>query len=313
MTDKATDMIGSFEQLMAQAKAAPRQRIAIAAAADSDCLRVAEQAEQAGIARCVLVGDRARILEIARADKIGVRADSIVEAATETEAARKAVQMVAKGEADLLMKGMLQTGDFLRAVLNKETGLPRRRLLSVVQIYESRHGDLLYMSDPAMNIAPTLAEKKSIIDNAIEVAHGLGNAMPKVAVLAALEIVNPDMKDTVEAGALGKMGDRGQFKGAIVDGPFAFDNAVSLEAAKHKGIVSPVAGQADILIVPDLNSGNILHKALVHIADLKAAAVVMGSDCPIIMNSRSDSAATKLTSVALACYLTSVNRAKKGH
>jgi phosphate butyryltransferase len=306
-------MITSFEELMAHAKAAPRQKVAIAAAADSDCLRVAEQAEDAGIATCLLVGDMARILEIAATENIRVNPANIVAAATDTEAARKAVMLVATGEADLLMKGMLQTGDFLRAVLNKETGLPRRRLLSVVQLYESPHGGLMYMSDPAMNIAPTLAEKKAIIENAIEVAHGLGNPLPKVAVLAALEIVNPDMKDTVEAGALGKMGDRGQFKGAIVDGPFAFDNAVSLEAAKHKGVVSPVAGQADILIVPDLNSGNILHKALVHIANLKAAAVVMGSDCPIIVNSRSDSAEAKLTSVALASYLTSVQRTKKGH
>lgn len=312
MLDKPTTMITSFEQLLSQAKAAPRQRVAIAAAADSDCLRVAEQAEAAGIATCLLIGDKKRILEIAEKEKIHVIAANIIEAATDVEAARKAVMLVITGDADLLMKGMLQTADFLRAVLNKEKGLSRKGLLSVVGVYENPHGGLLYITDPAMNIAPTLAEKKTIVENAIEVARGLGNPKPKVAVLAALEIVNPDMKDTVEAAALAKMADRGQIKNAIVDGPFALDNAISMEAAHHKGVVGPVAGQADILIAPDLNAGNVLHKALVHFANVKAAAVVMGSECPIIMNSRSDTAETKLTSVALASYLTSSNR-MKGH
>lgn len=312
MPDNTAKPINSFEELRKRAGAMPRQRVAIAAAADSDCLRVAEQAEDAGIATCLLIGNKARILEIAASEKIRVNEANIVDAASEIEAARKAVMLVVTGDADLLMKGLLQTADFLRAVLNKEKGLSRKGLLSVVGVYENAHGGLLYITDPAMNVAPTLAEKKTIIENAVEVARGLGNPKPKVAVLAALEIVNPDMKDTVEASALAKMADRGQIKNAIVDGPFALDNAISIEAAQHKGVTGPVAGHADILIAPDLNAGNVLHKALVHFAHAKAAAVVMGSECPIIMNSRSDTAETKLTSVALASYLTAIST-MKGH
>ena len=312
MQDESKGPVTGFQQLLERAKAAPRQRVAIVAAADADCLQVAAQAEAAGIAACLLIGDKTRILAIAEKERIKIDPTRIIEAVSDTDAAAKGVALVLEGKADLLMKGLLQTADFLRAVLNKEKGLARKGLLSVVGLYETAHGGLLYMSDPAMSISPTLPEKKSIIENAVAVANGLGNPKPKVAVLAALEIVNPEMKDTVEAAALAKMCDRGQIKNAIVDGPFALDNAISLEAAKHKGVVSPVAGQADILIVPDLNSGNILHKALVHIAEAKAAAVVMGSQCPIIMTSRSDSAETKLMSVALATYLASVANVK-GH
>ena len=310
MVDETKGPITSFKQLLERAKAAPRQRIAIVAAADADCLQVAAQAEAEGLATCLLIGDKARILAIAESEHIKIDPTRVIEAASDTEAAGKGVALVLEGKADLLMKGLLQTADFLRAVLNKERGLARRGLLSVVGLYETEHGGLLFMSDPAMSIAPTLPEKKAIIENAVEVARGLGNAKPKVAVLAALEIVNPEMKDTIEAAALAKMCDRGQIKNAIVDGPFALDNAISMEAAKHKGVVSPVAGQADILIVPDLNAGNILHKAFVHIAKAKAAAVVMGSQCPIIMTSRSDSAETKLMSVALSTYLASIANVK---
>jgi len=202
------------------------------------------------------------------------------------------------------MKGLLHTGTFLKAVLNKEKGLNRGKLISQISIFDKEFGDgLQLLTDCAMAIQPSLDEKKQIIENAVELALRLGYVKPKVAVLSALEVVNPEIADTVDAAILSKMSDREQIKNAIVDGPFALDNAISPEAAKHKGIKGEVAGQADIILAPNLQVGNVLTKALTYYAHMDVAAAVMGAAAPIIMTSRTDTVKNKLLSIALASYI----------
>jgi phosphate butyryltransferase len=281
-----------------------RLKIAIAAAADDDVLLVKDQVEKAGLADCRLVGDKQKIDRIAQELAIRIDLDGVIDIPDTAEAARKAVSLVQSGEADLLMKGQLQTAEFLRAVLDKEVGLRTERLLSQVTVTEKPDGEgLILITDCAMNIAPTLHEKKKILENAVELAIGLGVEKPKAALLCAVETVNSEMTDTLDAAILSKMAERGQIKNVQVDGPLALDNAVSLSSAEHKGIKSPVAGRADILVVPDIRVGNALHKALIYFAGREVASVVMGAKVPIIMTSRADSPATKFRSVALACYL----------
>ena len=219
-------------------------------------------------------------------------------------AAAKAVELVKSGKAQNLMKGLLHTAVFLRAILNKETGLNKGRLLSQLTVYEKQDkGGFQILTDCAINIAPTLAEKKEIIDNAVEVARLLGYEKPKVAVLAALENVNPDMPATVDAALLTVMSQRGQIKNAIVDGPLALDNALNAEAARHKGLVSPVAGNADILLVPNIEVGNTLSKALVFLANKKTAAALPGVETPVIATSRTETLENKILTVALSAYM----------
>ena len=200
------------------------------------------------------------------------------------------------------MKGLIPTADFLRAVLNKEVGLRQgKQVLSHVAVMEIPGREkLLFMSDGAMNMRPDLPQKVQILKNVVHVAHALGFEKPRVAALAAVEVVNPDMPETVDAAALTKMCERGQIKGCIVDGPLALDNALSEEAAHHKGIVSEVAGRADVLMVPEIISGNILYKAVTFLAQGAVAGVVIGAKAPIVMTSRADSSAAKLQSIALA-------------
>jgi phosphate butyryltransferase len=199
------------------------------------------------------------------------------------------------------MKGMIQTSDFLRAVLNKEYGLRTGKVLSHVSTHEVDGYDrLIHVTDPALNVAPTLPEKAQIVQNVIGYCHSLGNQEPKVAVLGAVEVVNPNMPPTLDAAALTQMNRRGQIKGGIIDGPFALDNAVSVHAAEHKGIQSPVAGQADVLLVPDIEAGNMLYKSLVYFGKSKVGALVLGAAAPVVLTSRADSPEAKLYSIALA-------------
>lgn len=297
-------MVKSLDDLVNMAKAAGPRTCAVVAAEDPEVLLTADEAARLGVARCILVGNTAGIEKAASEVGVGLSEYEIVEERDGAAAARKGVEMVKAGKADLLMKGLVNTADVLRAVLDKEIGLRTGRLLSHLSVFEAPGlGRLLMFSDGAMNIAPTLAEKAQITQNAIDVAHAIGIVEPRVAALAAVENVNPDMPATIDAACLAKMSERGQIKGGIVDGPLALDNAISPDAAQHKGIAGPVAGRADVLIVPDIEAGNVFYKALIYLAGGCAASVVVGAKTPVVVTSRSDSHVAKVYSLALGVLL----------
>lgn len=290
-----------LNQLLEAAKQRGPKRVAVAAAGDAEVLEAIKGADELGLATACLVGDQ-RTVE-AEAARIGLDLSrhQVIHEANAAQAGRKAVALVSSGEADMVMKGLISTGDFLRAVLDKEIGLRTGRALSHVAAVEVKGYDrLLFVTDVAMNIAPDLARKVEIIQNVLEVTRALGLERPKVAALAAVETVSQDMPATVDAAVLAKMSERGQIKGAIIDGPLALDNAVSAEAAEHKGIRSPVAGAADILLVPDIDAGNVLYKSMVYFAGARTAGIVVGAGAPIILLSRADSHESKMLSIALA-------------
>jgi phosphate butyryltransferase len=280
---------------------AKKARVAVAQAADTEVLTAIAAARRLGLVEGVLIGNEAEILAALRAIGEDSADYTIIPAADSRAAAIAAVAEVNAGRADAVMKGLLPTATFMRPILDKEKGLRTGRLLSQISVFEwPEGGRFLFITDCAINIAPDLKQKREILENVLELAGALGLAAPKVAVLSALELVNPDMPDTVEAAALAKMGDRGEFGDALVDGPMALDNAISPHAASHKGITSPVAGAADIVLVPDIKVGNALHKALTHLAHFRCGAAVMGARVPIIATSRSDNPETKLLSIAIA-------------
>ncbi len=217
-----------------------------------------------------------------------------------SESATEAVKTIARGDGDILVKGLLQTADLLRAVLNKANGLNAGRTLSHVGVFRFEASERFYLvTDAAISIAPTYEQKIDIVQNAVDLAHRLGIETPVVAILCAIETVNPDMQATVDAACLAKMAERGAIRGARVEGPLALDNAVSVEAARHKGITSEAAGRADILVAPNIEAANILYKALIFFAKAEEAGIVMGARAPIVLNSRSDSVRNKLYSLAL--------------
>ncbi|PKL24444.1 MAG: phosphate butyryltransferase [Spirochaetae bacterium HGW-Spirochaetae-3] len=295
-------MINSIADIMAAARASGRKRIAVAAAQEHSALEAALDARAAGIAEPILIGDLEAIRGIAAelgADLAGVR---MIEEKDFAKAAAAAVALVRSGEADVLMKGVLDTSILLKAALNKESGLNAGRLTSHVAVIESPYYHKLFIvTDAAINIAPDLRGKLDIIANAVQVSRSLGVERPKVALLAAMEKVNPEkMPCTVDAAIITQMNRRGQVKDCVVDGPLALDNAVSAESAKIKKIVSDVAGDADILVVPDIEAGNVLYKALLDMGGAKGAGVVAGASKPIVLTSRADSRETKLASIALA-------------
>ncbi len=276
-------------------------RIAVAAAQDDAVLSAVEDARKVGLATPILIGDRDAIARTAEAESIDLSPYEIVHEADSAKAAASAVAHVRNGEASLVMKGLLDTSVILKAALNKETGLHAGRLVSHVGVIESPHYHKLFIiTDSAINIAPVLAEKIDIIRNAVDVALALGVEKPKVALLAAVEKVNPEkMPCTADAAILTQMNRRGQIPSCIIDGPLALDNAVSAEAARIKKIESPVAGDADILVSPDIEAGNILYKSLLDLGGAKGAGLVVGAKSPIILTSRADDARTKLASIAL--------------
>lgn len=292
----------SMDDILAAAKAGGRKRIAVAAAQESSALEAALDARAAGIAEPIFIGDLAAIRAIA--SEIGANLEGIrmMEEKDYAGAAAKAVALVRSGEADILMKGVLDTSILLKAALNKESGLNAGRLTSHVAVIESPHYHKLFIvTDAAINIAPDLQGKLDIIANAVQTSKALGVARPKVALLAAVEKVNPDkMPCTADAAIITQMQRRNQVKDCIVDGPLALDNAISAGSARIKKIVSEVAGDADILVAPDIEAGNILYKALVDLGGAKGAAIVAGAAKPIVLTSRSDSRETKLASIALA-------------
>jgi phosphate butyryltransferase len=298
--------IKDFAQLMEAARARGPKTVAIAAAQEHEVLLAAQDAERQGLAECILVGDRAVIENLARRDQIDIERMMVIHEPDPTDAARKVMQMVSQGHADLAMKGQIETGDFLRAALDREIGLRTNRLLTHVAVFEIPGFErLTFVSDPGVVVAPTMEQKVDIVRNAIEVALKLGIKQPKVAILAATELINPKIPTTIDAANLSKMADRGQISGGLVDGPLALDNAISLEAAEVKGIHSAVAGRADILIAPDIEAGNVLAKAITYFAKGQMAGVVVGARSPLIVTSRSDPHESKLISIALGVLLAS--------
>ena len=296
-------MIKSLEQLLEEARNKPKKSVAIAQAADEDVLKSADEAVKRGLATFKLAADPAKLMPLIEKMGLDWAKGNIIEAKNDADAARKAVLAVREGQAEAVMKGHLHTGTFLKAVLNKEEGLRGDGLLSQCGVYNNPlNGKLLLITDCAMNITPDVLQKKQIVENAVSLARRLGVELPKVAVLTALEIVNVEMQETIDAAILSKMADRGQIRNCIVDGPFALDNALSAEAAHHKGFSSPVAGDLDVLLVPDLKTGNAVHKSISYFTPIKNAALCLGAKAPVIMTSRTDHIETKVFYIALGCY-----------
>jgi phosphate butyryltransferase len=297
--------IRSLTELMEYAREIGPRKISVALAEDAEVMEAVEDARKNGIATAILVGNAVKIADVAA--KLGIdlaNYEVVDERGNENAVALKAVELVSSGSADILMKGMIKTANFLRGVLNKEKGLRSGALISHVYIHQVEGYDrVFFICDPAFNMYPDLQAKVNILNNTVELAHAFGIASPKVAVLGAVEVVNPDMPCTLDAAALAQMSRRGQIKGCVVDGPFALDNAISVEAAKHKGIESEVAGSADILLVPDIEAGNMMAKAIVYFARNKTAGLVLGAKAPVVLTSRTDTAETKLLSIASAVAL----------
>ncbi|WP_370295372.1 phosphate butyryltransferase [Rossellomorea marisflavi] len=278
--------------------------VAVAAAEDKEVLKAVSMAVEHGMAEFLLFGDREKIeqvMEESQRDLLESARIKIIHSPSVQNAAELAVQAVNKKEADVLMKGHVSTSVLLKAVLNKEWGLRTGNVLSHAAAFEVEGFEkLVFVTDAAMNISPDLVQKAQIIQNTVSVARSIGIDQPKVAPLAAVEVINPQMQATLDAAALTVMNQRGQIKDCLVDGPLALDNAVSSIAARQKGIVSEVAGEADILLVPTIEAGNVLYKSLMYFAGAKVAAVISGATAPIVLTSRSDLAESKLYSLALA-------------
>lgn len=294
-------MIKSFDDVLNIAKSKSAKKVAVACAQDEPVLEAVHNAMELGIINAVLVGDKGKIENSAKTIGMDLKNCEIIDEKEKKKAAAKAVEMVSSGNADMVMKGLIDTATFLRAVLDKEKGLRTGKLLSHVAVFDVPALErIILLTDAAMNIAPDLMTKKQIIENAVHVAHAIGIEKPKVACICAVEVVNPDMQPTLDAAALSKMNDRGQIKGCIVDGPLAIDNAISMEAAKHKGISSPVAGCADIILVPNIETGNVMYKTLTYTSNAKNGGILAGAAAPVILTSRADSDESKLYSIALA-------------
>lgn len=291
----------TFQEVFEKVKSKGGMRVAVAAAADEPVLEAVKDAVDMGLASADLVGDEGIIRSLA--EKIGLDLETVTihHEPDAKAAARKAVKLVHDGKASVLMKGMIGTADFLRAVLDKETGLRTGWTLSSVAVIESPKLDrLILMTDGGMVMYPTLEEKVQILQNVVPVCRGLDISQPKAAAVCAVEVVNPAMQATLDAAALTVMSQRGQIKGILVDGPLGMDNALSEEAARHKGIGGAVAGKADVILVPNIEAGNIMYKTVVYMAQAETAALIMGAAAPIIMTSRADSPKTKLNSIAVA-------------
>jgi phosphate butyryltransferase len=294
----------NLEFLFERAKKGNIMRVVVAAAEDGDVLEAVHTANVEGIVEATLVGDPDKISKVARDKGVDISSFEVIPATNEEEAAMKAVQAVSSGEGDLLMKGFIKTSTLLKAVLNKEWGLRSGRLLSHLFLFEvPRLGRVIGLTDGGLNTYPGLQEKVSIVNNAVSCCHALGVERPRVAALAAVEVVNPDMPCTLDAAALVQMNRRNQIKGCVIDGPLALDNALSEEAARHKGVVSEVAGHAEVLFVPDIEAGNLLGKVILFMANGAGAGVVLGAKVPVVLTSRGDTARTKALSIALGAVL----------
>jgi phosphotransacetylase len=294
-------MIARLEQLCDEARQRGPKRIAVAQAANDLVLQAIQETAEMGFVQPLLVGRADEIRAEAATIGYQIPDELIVHVETRAEAAPKAVELVRAGKADILMKGYLHTDALLSAVLQRETGLRSDRLLSHVFLMQvPTYHKLLAVTDAAINIAPDLTQKAAIVQNAIDLMLRLGVDQPKVAVLSSVETINPRIPSTIDAACLHKMSERGQIAGGYVDGPFAFDNAISRQAALEKGIDSPVSGDADILLAPDLDAGNILSKNLEYLAAAHMAGIVLGASAPIVLTSRSDPPRARVFSLALS-------------
>jgi len=297
-------LIRKLETLETLIAGKPKGKIAIVAAHDSNVLSSIKEVYDKGYIDPILIGDKEKIFRIADEVGLDISKMSIVKELEDAQSARLAVNMVNNREADILMKGYLHTAELLKAVLNKENGLRTQNVISHVCIFEvETYGKLLFITDAGININPDLKQKAEIIQNAVNVAIALGIDKPKVAVLSAVEVVNPSIQSTIDAAALSKMAQRGQIVNCLVDGPLAMDNAINLNAALHKNIESEVTGDADILMVPNIESGNILVKTLSFLYKSKSCSILTGAKVPLVVTSRADDSITKYYSILLSLAL----------
>jgi phosphate butyryltransferase len=298
--------IRTFSELLEAARAKGPKTVAVAAGHQAEVMLAGLDAEVAGLAEVILVGDADLTRSIATDQAFDISGVDLIDEPDPREAAYQVMKLVSEGAADIAMKGAVETSDFLRAALSKGLGLRTGRLFTHVAVFEIPDFDrLIFISDAGVVVAPDLEQKVEIVQNAIDVARGLCIERPRVAVLAATEVVNPRIPTTLDAANLSKMADRRQITGGLVDGPLALDNAISPESARIKGIRSEVAGYADILIAPDIEAGNVLAKAITYFAQGKMAGVVVGARSPLILPSRSDTRENKLVSLALGVMLAS--------
>lgn len=300
-------MIKNFDELLEVAIKKGPKTVAVACAQDDDVLKAIKEAHSKGIIKGILVGDESKIREIALEIELDINAFEIIHIEDMAEASLKAVSLVSSGEADLVMKGLVDTAVILKAVLNKEVGLRTGNVLSHVAVFDvPTYHKILTVTDAAMNIAPDLNAKKQIIENALVVTRALEIEVPNVGIIAAKEKVNPAMPATVDAGELVRMNQEGELVGCKVGGPFALDNAISKEAAKIKGIKDPMAGDVDIVLCPTIEASNILYKALNFLANAKSAGIIVGAKAPIVLTSRADSDDSKLNSIVLGVLMSAI-------
>ena len=299
-----------YDALIAAASRQAPMVTAVAHPCDTVSLESAVEAAKLGLLKPILVGPVARVRDVAAKAGLDISGFELVDSKHSHDSAAKAVELVRCGKAEGLMKGSLHTDELMAAVVQRDTGIRTARRISHCFVMDvPGHDEALIISDAAVNIAPTLEDKVDIVQNAIDLARALGTLDVRVAILSAMETVNPRVPSTIEAAALCKMADRGQITGGLIDGPLALDNAISIEAAEIKHIVSPVAGRANVLIVPDLEAGNMLAKSLTFLASADAAGIVLGARVPIILTSRADSLLTRLASCAVAVLVAVARRA----
>ena len=304
-----SQLLTSMQQIRDRALTLPIQTVAVACAHDTEALKAVAEARALGLARFILVGDTARIRALSETVGLDLADMELVEARGEAEGAAATVQVVASGRAQILLKGFLDSSVLFRAVLDRDAGLRNGCTVSHTVVMDVPGFDKLYLlTDAAMIIRPDLETKRCIVLNAVKVARALGNTDPVVGVLCESEKVNPKMPATVDAAALVEMNRDGRLPGCRVGGPYALDNAISVHAARHKGMDDPLAGRADILLAPDLAAGNIFYKSLMYFAHARSAGVVMGTRAPVLLNSRADSHETKINAVALGVIMAAARK-----
>lgn len=297
-------MSKSFDELVSKATSCGMKKLAVAVAQDDAVLEAVKIAKERGIADSILVGDKEKIEAVAAEMNMDLAGFEIIDKPDVAEAALTAVKLVHDKKADILLKGLLDTKLFLKSVLNKECGLRKGKMMSHVCVFEIEGIDrLLFFTDVAFNTYPSLDDKVTIINNAVEIAKACGIETPKVAPICAVEVVNPKMPPTVDAAALTEMNEKGEIKDCVIYGPLSMDLAIDPEAAKHKGVSNPVAGHADILLFPNIDAGNITYKIVVRTAKAKNGNLLIGTSAPVILTSRSDDFETKINSIALAAVV----------
>lgn len=290
----------SFSEIIQQTQKKPLKKIAVAVAHDEPVLEAIKDAKAQGIADAILVGDYEQIQPLTLKIGLDIGQFEVFHEPDNQKAAMKAVELVSTGKADMVMKGLVETATFLKAVLNKEIGLRTGKLMSHVAVFEiPTFNRLLFITDAAFNMYPDLKAKIDILRNAVFVAHAVGVELPKVAPVCAVEMVNLDIPATMDAAILSKMNDRGQITGCIVDGPLGLDISISEEAARHKNVGGPVAGKADIVLLPNFEAGNVMYKTLTYTTLAKNGGILVGTSAPVLLTSRSDSHEAKLNSIAL--------------